>query len=93
MEIRKKLFDDLSTVSEKYNCTINLPVKIKNGKLTYEFNDIGIIYTNEDQTKDILYDLKTILDEIDPENKEFDILITVILDNGEKIKLTAMFGK
>lgn len=47
MKAYKKLFDELSILSEKYNCSVNIPVKFQIGKLTFNANDIKIIHTDE----------------------------------------------
>lgn len=96
MKAYKKLFDELSILSEKYNCSVNIPVKFQTGKLTFNANDIKIIHTDENKTKDILGDLNTILTdlhEIEPENKKLDVFIMIILDQGETMKVTAMIAK
>lgn len=96
MKAYKKLFDELSILSEKYNCSVNIPVKFQTGKLTFNANDIKIIHTDENKTKDILNDLNTILTdlhEIEPENEKLDVFIMIILDQGETMKVTAMIAK
>ena len=70
--------------------------KIQIGKLTFNANDIKIIHTDENKTKDILNDLNTILTdlhEIEPENEKLDVFIMIILDQGETMKVTAMIAK
>ena len=94
MEIYKTLFDELSTLSGKYNCSVDVSVKIINGELTHY--DIEIIYTEEYKTEDILDDLDAMLiyiNDITSENEESEIFITMILDDGEALKTTAMIGK
>lgn len=94
MKVYKTLFDELSTLSEKYNCSMNVSVKIINGELT--FYDIEIIYTEENKTEDILDDLDAILiyiNDITSTNEETEIFITVILDEGDAMRVTAMIGK
>ena len=94
MKIHKTLFDELSTLSEKYNCSINVSVKIINGELT--FYDIEIIYTEENKTEDILDDLDALLiyiNDITSENERSEIFITVILDEGDTMRVTSMIGK
>lgn len=94
MKIYKTLFDELSTLSEKYNCSTNVSVKIINGELT--FYDIEIIYTEENKTEDILDDLDAMLiyiNDITSENERSEIFITVILDEGDSMRVTSMIGK
>lgn len=94
MEVYKTLFNELSTLSEKYNCTLVLSIKIINGELP-SYN-IEIIYTEENKIEDILDDLDVILiyiNDITPVNEKPEIFITIILDDGEALKTTAMIGK
>ena len=93
MEVYKTLFNELSTLSEKYNCTLDLSIKIINGELPSY--DIEIIYTEENKIEDILDDLDVILiyiNDITPVNEKPEIFITVLLDDGETLKVTAMIG-
>ena len=94
MEIYKTLFNELSTLSEKYNCSVDLSTKITNNELPSY--DIEIIYTEEDKIEDILDNLDVILiyiNDITPINEKPEIFITVLLDNGETLKVTAMIGE
>ena len=94
MEIYKTLFNELSILSEKYNCSVDLSVKIINGELPSY--DIQIIYTEENKIEDILDNLDamlTYINDIASENEKSEVFITVILDNGETLKVTAMIGE
>ena len=93
MKVYKTLFDELSILSEKHNCPVNVSTKIINGELT--FYDIEIIYTEENKTEDILDDLDAILiyiNDITSTNEETGIFITLLLDDGETLKVAAMIG-
>lgn len=79
---------------EIYNCSVDLSTKITNNELPSY--DIEIIYTEEDKIEDILDNLDVILtyiNDITPINEKPEIFITVLLDDGETLKVTAMIGE
>lgn len=84
----QELLNNLTVLSNKYDLSVKLELELKNGELTFDTEDIEIIFTDADKTDAIINDLGYAM--INPE--ELSVFVTLIHSNDDQTKVVAMLA-
>ena len=88
MNTYQELLNNLTILSNKYGLSIKLELELKNGKLTFDAEDIKIAFTNMEKMDAIINDLSYAM--IDPDG--LSVFITLIHKSDYRTKVVAMIA-